>query len=533
MNRPRATAIAPLLLALTLTAAAVSAQGREPVLADPERFLQRAGELLDQGRVLESLDLYGRLARLAETPELRATALMGEADTRSLFLGQKSEALSLYEKALDAAPPGMDMENAVFGSAMLLYELDKPEEAGQRFGSYLMRYPRGVRRGTAWYMLERIHHEMEEGARLQAGYRPRFHEESDPDATPALEPQMRVLLGRDSRVSLHLPQGAALSAPGRGTRSLPPGEHLFLERDGVVVMDGRSLGRMAVLSPGQGGFGWNGRAYQGEALLVSEGGRLACVNRLGMEEYLLGVLPMEMPTSFPLPALRAQAVASRSFALAMRRSRAGREYDLTADTASQVFGGSGAGTAATEQAVRSTRGEALIHAGEPVLSYFHSHSGGVLEDDVQVWNTDLPYYRVAPDPVSELVRSSDWEYRVDATELARILREGGYAVTRVHYVAAGTRSPSGRMNTVHLSTEKGLLELKANDLRLLLGPDKLRSTLCSVEQEEEGAFRFTGKGHGHGVGMSQWGAQGMALQGADYRQILEHYYPGVAPTQIY
>ncbi len=102
----------------------------------------------------------------------------------------------------------------------------------------------------------------------------------------------------------------------------------------------------------------------------------------------------------------------------------------------------------------------------------------------------------------------------------------------VHALAVGERSPSGRAIDFRVDTDAGGLTVSANDLRLMLGPDNLKSSMCNVTATPEG-FLFRGRGYGHGVGMSQWGAEGMAMDGADFKAILGFYYPGVTVERLY
>ncbi|MDY7001913.1 MAG: SpoIID/LytB domain-containing protein, partial [Thermodesulfobacteriota bacterium] len=261
-------------------------------------------------------------------------------------------------------------------------------------------------------------------------------------------------------------------------------------------------------------------------------GQILAVNQLPLDKYLLGVVPKEMSPSWDQEALRSQAVAARSYAYFLLLKSTDKPYDVSATTASQVYGGADVGNKATAGAVAATRGRVLFYGGKPALAYFHAHSGGVLEDDKQVWTADLPYFEVKDDAVSQKFKPVDWECSIPAGSVADALQRSGFSGGRVTGLSIDTVSDSGRMATVRVDAGENPIVLKSNALRIMLGPTKMRSTLCTVKKKGD-VFYFKGKGYGHGVGLSQWGAQAMAVQGKICPEILAHYYPGTELKKIY
>ena len=485
---------------------------------DPDPLLHRADSLLDQGRVLESLALYDEVARQSADPEVRAANLVKVADILALFLEQQNLALEYYGQAIAEYPQSPALENAYFGSGMLLYEMRRLEESRERFAVFAERFPDSIRIETVRFMLERIAEELAAGP-----------VEPPPDGVEPFrldaEPMVRVALGRGQTIRLEF-SGQAVAEGTRDSVVLEPGEQEFSLYGGSLAVAGKDLGERAVVREGTGqGFYYKGVRYLGEAVLLARGQSILLVNRLAMESYLLGVVPREMPVSFEEQALQAQAVAARSYACALLEVSRGRDYDVSADTSSQVYGGADVATDKVRRAVEATRGRMLTHAGRPVLSYFHSHSGGVLEDDAMVWATDLPYYTVAQDPVSQETKAMDWEFRISGKKLAKILRANGFHVPSVQGIEAAERSPSGRLAVVRVLTPDGPVDIQSNNFRLMAGAGDLKSTFFDVKQQGE-TYIFKGRGFGHGVGMSQWGAQGWAEEGAGYAEILARYYPG-------
>ena len=138
-----------------------------------------------------------------------------------------------------------------------------------------------------------------------------------------------------------------------------------------------------------------GQPYRGRLQLSRQGQGVQAVNHVSLESYLAGVVGSEMPASWPLAALRAQAVAARTYALAQRRPEA--PFDLKATVASQVYRGVVAETDSTREAVASTRGQVLMYDGTLINAVFHSSSGGSTENSGEIWNRQLPYLVSVPD----------------------------------------------------------------------------------------------------------------------------------------
>jgi len=241
------------------------------------------------------------------------------------------------------------------------------------------------------------------------------------------------------------------------------------------------------------------------------------VLEIPLEDYLLGVLVREMGPSFPLEALKAQAVLSRTF-LYERSLRTPKTapYLVRSDTSHQAFG---IGTISPEiiTAVVSTRGEILAYGDAPALVFFHADNGGVSEDPRYVWGFSLPYYQIQRDPFSNQV--PPWNLVLSREELERLFHIPSLRTIELF------RSPSGRVMEVILKGDRKVLRMKGNEFRLILGPTRLKSLKFRLQSRRDQLI-FSGEGYGHGVGLSQWGARRMAESGLHYQEILSFYYPG-------
>ena len=271
------------------------------------------------------------------------------------------------------------------------------------------------------------------------------------------------------------------------------------------------------------------RSYRGVIELRRTEAGLTVVNELEVEAYLYGVLKLEINPAWPEEAVKAQAVAARTLALASlgRFSREG--YDVRDNTDSQVYGGVTFEDPRATAAVDATRGLALLHSGAPIFAAYHADSGGRTEASEHVWGRAYPYLRSVDDPYTAGSPYERWTRSLPLSQLEAALRRGGVAIRELRGLEVAETSPSGRALTVRLAGADGVVELTGHRLRTLVGPDVIRSTLFQV-RVREGMAEFEGRGWGHGVGLSQWGARGMALRGWDFVRILQHYYTGVQVT---
>ncbi len=479
--------------------------------------LAQARLLLGKGKIQQSADAFELAHALCPNPADKALALVRLADLEGFHLGNPERALDLYARALREHRPQKNLENALFNAAILRRSQGNQKQAARLLQSYLRTFPIGSKVLAARYILE--------GMGFTRYNRP-------PKPVSGTEPEVRMLLARSNRIALYFAKGFQLVFPSGHTLPWPGGVVAVTARAGKILLNNDPTAPRVILEPKGGRFNHRGITHMGRIGLTAKGNQVLAVVHLPLEPYLEGVVAKEMTTAFELPALQAQAVAARSYAYSLLMSSAHKPWDVTTSIATQAYGGADAANVLTRLAVATTRGQILSYDGRPVQAFFHSHSGGTLEDDAEVWNSDQPYYKAQRDSPSLIYRHGLWRFRVTGKELASILRKQGYPVGSVSTVRALTRSDSGRMAIVRIMTDQGPLDIKANALRLMLGPNRMKSTLCNVERQMWD-FVFTGKGHGHGVGMSQWGAQAMSENGSSYKTILRHYYPGTRLKKFY
>lgn len=247
---------------------------------------------------------------------------------------------------------------------------------------------------------------------------------------------------------------------------------------------------------------------------------------MSLQDYLTGVLLAEMPTDFPPEALKAQAVASRTFALHQRAARKHTNADICGDSAccqgwvsSEGFSAEAVKNAA--EAVQATDGLALCYDGELIDATFFSCSGGSTEAAVEVWGSDVPYLQAVESPNEEDAPRYSDETTLSRAEFVRILQTENPAITGAEpLLGTITRTQGGGIATATLCGQV----FEGTTLRQLFG---LRSTDITIRDEGD-RIVLTTRGFGHRVGMSQYGARAMAEAGDDFETILLHYYQGAA-----
>ncbi|WP_242985896.1 stage II sporulation protein D [Oceanobacillus zhaokaii] len=253
------------------------------------------------------------------------------------------------------------------------------------------------------------------------------------------------------------------------------------------------------------------------------------VEDLPLETYVAGVVAAEMPIEFELEALKAQALAARTFTVNhLLHGNRGSEYDLTDTVTHQVYKNEldlqkqwGSNFTANmnkiKEAVNATKGEIITYQDAPITAQFFSTSNGFTENSEDYWENELPYLRSVESP---------WD-----KESPKYLDQGTFSIDEVEAALQIELPRSVALNLEITRTESGRVKELAIEGHTFSGREirdklKLRSNDFKIDQNNNHLV-FTTKGNGHGVGMSQYGANGMAMEGKTYQEIIKHYYQGV------
>ena len=253
------------------------------------------------------------------------------------------------------------------------------------------------------------------------------------------------------------------------------------------------------------------------------------VNELFLEDYLMGVVPLELgPVQFPvLSALAAQSIAARSYSYRHLGTWAHQGFDLFSDVRSQVYGGQAAEQELSSLAVLSTRGQSLIFAGKPILAYFSSTCGGITANFADAFQQqEVPYLRGGIDCPDQASPYRNWKAEFSIPEFQQKL---GLPSTSLDLVKIHAFK-SGRLDEVEVRTDGQELRIPGRETRTKLG---LRSTWVTKLDRQDDVIQLEGHGFGHGVGLCQIGAVELARRGLSAEEILKLYYPGTSLEKVY
>lgn len=296
-----------------------------------------------------------------------------------------------------------------------------------------------------------------------------------------------------------------------------------------------------------------GQPYRGSVELLATGdGKVSAINVVPLEDYLLGVVPLEIGPRTPdeQAAVEAQAVAARTYAVAQLGGQGESGFDLFGTVDDQAYGGVAAEREESTRAVRRTAGEVLLFEGRPIRAYYHSTCGGRTAAIEEVLDRPpAPYLQSVsdrgPDGADFCAASPryEWTVRWSPGQLDSVSRAGLAAhfgvrqgdLGRVTSLEVVARTPSGRVRDLSFRGEGLELVLSRLDIRRALPQEGriLNSTAFSVSEGGDGLVELNGRGYGHGAGMCQWGAIGRARAGQGYEQILATYYPGATLVNVY
>jgi stage II sporulation protein D len=269
----------------------------------------------------------------------------------------------------------------------------------------------------------------------------------------------------------------------------------------------------------------DGRKFRGLIDIIRDSNlTLLVVNHVDVEEYLCGVLYHEVSHLWPYEALKAQAIASRTFALYQHKENKDKDYDLTNTSFSQVYGGATSEKYRTNRAVIATYGEVLTYKDKIFPTYYHAACGGHTQDASRLWDIDLPPLKGIKCNYCKISPYYSWTKKIPLVFIQKKLNSSGLSVGKIYSIEASGYDRSGRVINLNIINSEGNTTVSAYRFRIRIGTVRLRSTKFKVEVKNDTAF-FYGQGWGHGVGLCQWGAMYMALKGFNKEEILNFYYP--------
>ncbi len=273
----------------------------------------------------------------------------------------------------------------------------------------------------------------------------------------------------------------------------------------------------------------NGRRLRGALEIVRQKDlTLLVINHVALEDYLRGVVSKEAPDYWPSEALKAIAIAARTYAIYQRFTKASDPYDVSGNVMSQDYGGRASEKLTTTRAVQATAGLVVLYGQQMFPTFYHSTCGGMTEHARVMGSYDLPPLRGGVS--CTLCAASpffSWQRRLSKADVAWALHQSPYgSLGPIQSIQVTQRTASGRAQEIAVTGALRTVRLTGYDFRALFGFDQIRSPLFTIVPLAD-SFILEGHGWGHGVGLCQWGAAELARRGFSATEILSFYYPHV------
>ena len=301
--------------------------------------------------------------------------------------------------------------------------------------------------------------------------------------------------------------------------------------NGQVQVGSLKTNQPVIIEPAKGTLlTWNDNVYAGKIFILPAQHTFLLIEHVDLETYLYGVLPYEMSYSWPIEALKAQAVAARTYTLKTIEHSKKIYFDLYSDVRSQMYKGGGKQYPSVKTAVDATKNQVLMYEGKLFHTYYHGNCGGAT-DEVHIWNPaektvkPLAGASCAYDSHS---KNYSWKQDIPNSKIIAVARSMGLKGS-LQNVKVVHKTHTGRATKVLIQTSQGSKVVGCNKFRLAIG---LKSCKIKKISMLKGSTHLEGHGYGHGIGMCQDGANGMAKAGKKYDQILKNYYPGSKLTPL-
>ncbi len=466
-----------------------------------------ASYLIDVGKYPEALENYETAFEISHHRSIKVEALLAKATLLSTFLDAPEEALKVYKQIERDYPEKAEI--AIYRQGLLLFDIGRAKEAQKILKKYLKLYPQGRFRFQAEALLERL------------------KIPPPPKPSPVVKrPMVRVRLGKGLEEVLLI--GEPVCSKDLGCKK----EFIIKASGYKIIIGNRAFSSQVCFTsekPILVSQKKKKKRVRDKVCIKNYKGRLLVLNIIDVERYLWGVVPSESIPSWPIEALKAQAVAARTYAYYQILHRKDRLYDLVDDEGDQAYGGVDKEHPRTTKAVMATEGEVLVYKNRPILAMYTANSGGYTADPKAVFDLYKPYLKAKPDPESLKGKMAKWQREYTISEVERRLARIGIPIKGLYDIKPAQIGPSGRIIKIRLISRRGecVIRTRTTLRRALRLPDILLSIKRSGNK-----FIFEGHGFGHGVGYSQWGAAFLG-KFENYREILRFYYPGAEVKRLW
>ena len=537
------------LLLILFFSPAISAQENNNLPGFASWNLNYGEYLVESGEYFEALEAFQTAIESTADPEIRADAYLHKALILTIYLDSFAGAAKEYETLLAYHGDTDQAEIALFRLAQLYFQQEQYQMAVSQFNAYNERYPRGRFSYQVQILLRKAHHAI---TSRPADTIPSDQPEEADKPLPVISklkfdrPVVRVLLIKSTpRITIESEAPVRLnSLTGKAIRNKSRKLLEITARNGRIFLQGRSSGVQALRIEGDqhleirqkevscGGQSKAPGVYRGALRISLHDDRLQVVNEVDIEEYLYGVVPAEMLGSWPVEALKAQAIAARTYAFYHQQRRSNSAFDVHDTPRSQTYKGVGCEFKKSTRAVRLTQGTMLFHDHKPILAMYTANTGWHSAHVGHIFGESLPYLVGVEDPFSPSQTYGRWTKVFSLAEIQEKLKNTQLPNKDILKISPKGKTPSGRITRVDLlyRDRSELHNIRSRTiLRQVL---KLPEVLLDITRKGDSLI-FKGSGLGHGVGMSQWGAKAMASLNKSYEDILLFYYHEVDLQQVW
>jgi stage II sporulation protein D len=294
----------------------------------------------------------------------------------------------------------------------------------------------------------------------------------------------------------------------------------------------------------EGNCKYDDKIYRGRWTVLSADSGLTIINTLPIEDYLKGLVPHEIGNlkRDEMEALKAQAIAARTYAYHHLDSRKSQGFDIYADTRDQVYNGKAEEDSLANEAISATAGLVIKYNGDLIEAYYHSTCGGRTES-AEIWGQEgKPYLVPVSDSANgkafcEFSKYIKWEEIFNGEELVSLFQKNAldaradktFSFSKIEQIIVTEKFPGGRAKRLVVFTDKGSFEVFGDRIRRLFAREgKFLPSIPLGISQNKNIFTVTGSGYGHGIGMCQMGTRARAKEGQTFEKILKTYYTGVS-----
>lgn len=541
---------------------------KDAARVDPAYFarwnIQEGKYLADVGKHFEAIEAFHTAIETTDNTHLKAEAHLQMASVLSVFLDKHDAAAKEYETVFKEFPQDSLADTALYRLGFLYYSQSRFKEALPYLGLYLKNYPEGKFRGTVQFLLQGAKESLglpsasqspqktkeslkketttplppekpvqqQKEQKQQKPMQPSLAMQSAPFELPKRSVRVKILenasdatLISDAAISLYNSAGASIYQAG--------GKINIKIENGTLYVDGKSIDANGLTAKAKSPIGVtkSGKLYRGEIKILVNSNIIELINHVNIEEYLYSVVPSESPSSWPIEALKAQAVAARTFVLYQMSHSKDRNYDVLDDDRSQAYGGIKSERDTTTRAVKETIGQVLTYDGRPIYAMFTANSGWHTADPQDIFGGEgFAYLKAFPDDYSKRGQRGEWVVKKTAHEIEKGIYKIGLNMPGITDIKPHTVDKSGRMVKVYITYNGGTKAFRTRTT--LMRAADMGEILFGIEKDGD-TYIFKGGGFGHGVGMSQWGAKDMAEKGSSAQEILSFYYRGAELTRMW